>query len=105
MTDEMKDVDKNIAFILELILGLFGILGIGYFYAGDNTNGLIRLLVWIFVLTFSWMFISFMTAFLIGFCFMPVMLGIQVAVPIWSAFTLKSQLEELYPEEEDHSPK
>jgi len=98
MADEIKDVDKGVAFILELVLGLFGILGIGYFYAGDNTNGIIRLLVWIFILMFSWTFISIMMAFLIGFCFMPFMVVFQVAVPIWSAFSLKSKLEELYPE-------
>ena len=98
MTDELKDVDKGVAFVLELVLGLFGILGIGYIYAGDTTNGILRLVIWIAVLTFSWVFISILMVFIIGICFVPVMLILQIAVPIWSAMSLKSKLEELYPE-------
>ncbi len=98
MADELKDVDKSIAFILELVLGLFGVLGVGYFYAGDNTNGLIRLIGWLAFLMLSYMVISFLTMILIGFCLVPIMVVFQVTVPILSAFMLKSKLEDLYPE-------
>ena len=98
MVDEIKDVDKTIAFILEFIFGFFGILGIGYFYAGDNTNGLVRLIGWMVFLMFSYFFISLTTMILIGFCLIPGMIVFQVLIPLLSALMLKSTLEKLYPE-------
>lgn len=41
--------DKSTAFILEILLGLFGISGIGWIYAGQTGTGiafLIGMLVW-----------------------------------------------------------
>ncbi len=44
--------DRSIALILEILPGLFGILGIGWIYAGDNNKGvmyLIGFLAWHFL--------------------------------------------------------
>jgi hypothetical protein len=46
--------DRSLAVILEVLLGLFGFLGIGWIYAGDTNRGLITLvafLIWNAVLT------------------------------------------------------
>jgi hypothetical protein len=40
--------DKSLALILEILPGLFGILGIGWIYAGNTTAGLIWLIAFLF---------------------------------------------------------
>lgn len=97
MADQLKDVDKSIAFILELVGGIFGFLGIGYMYAGDITQGVIRLIAWFCIVVFAWIVIAVLTAFLIGICFIPFMLIAQIGIPVWSAFSIKKKLEETYP--------
>ncbi|MBN1539262.1 MAG: hypothetical protein JW939_03890, partial [Candidatus Thermoplasmatota archaeon] len=97
MEDEIKDVDKNLAFVIELVGGLFGILGIGYMFSGLIKEGIIRLIVWIAIIVFAWVFISVLIMFLVGICFIPFMLAAQVGVPIWSAFSLKKRLEGAFP--------
>jgi hypothetical protein len=96
--DQLKNVDKNIAFILELIGGLFGFLGIGYMYAGEIKGGVMRLLLWFALLYFSWIVASILSIILIGLCLMPFIIVAQVGIPIWSAFELKKRLEEAFPE-------
>ncbi len=98
MSDGLKDVDRNLAFVIELVGGIFGILGIGHMYAGDITGGVIRLIVWLSVIAFSWVLISILLIFFIGLCCIPFMIIAQIGVPIWSAFSLKKKLEEAYPE-------
>ena len=98
MTDELKDVDKTVAFVLELVGGIFGILGIGHIYAGEVIKGVVILTLWIAFLTFSWVTISILSIFLIGLCCMPFMILAQFLVPLWSAFHLKNRLEEMYPD-------
>ena len=98
MNDELKDVDKGIAFILELVLGVFGILGVGYIYAGETTNGVLRLVIWMFVLMTFWFIIMILMAFFIGLCFVPAMFALQLCVPVLSAFMLRSKLEDRFPE-------
>jgi TM2 domain-containing membrane protein YozV len=97
MAEQLKDVDKNTAFLLELALGLFGFLGIGYLYAGDASHGVLRLVLWWVILGVAWTIIGLLTAILIGLCLIPFMLAAQIAVPIWSAFGLKKRLDEKYP--------
>lgn len=44
--------DRSIALILEIVLGLMGILGIGWIYSGQTTTGILWLvgaLVWNFI--------------------------------------------------------
>lgn len=96
MADEIRDIDKTVAFILELI-GIFGILGIGYMYAGLIKEGVIRLVLWIIILFVAWMVVLFMSMFYIGFCMMPLLMIAQVGVPIWSGFRIKKRLDESFP--------
>lgn len=98
MEDEIKNVDKNLAFIIELVGGLFGILGIGYMFSGLIKEGIIRLIVWIAIIVFGWIFISVMIMLIVGLCFIPFMVIAQVGVPIWSAFSIRKRLEEAFPE-------
>ena len=98
MTDQLKDVDKNVAFVLELVLGLFGFLGIGWIYAGDIPQGVLRLVIYMAALAIAWTIVAFLILILIGLCLIPVMIAAQVAVPVWSAVNLKNRLDEAYPE-------
>ena len=95
--DEIKDVDKNIAFIIELVGGLFGFLGIGYMYSGLIVKGVIRLLVWWVLLGIVWFAAAILSYILIGLCMMPFIIIAQVLIPIWSAFSIKNRLQKAFP--------
>ena len=97
MPDELRDVDKTIAFILEIALGLFGFLGIGHMYAGLIKEGVIKLVIWLAVVYTCWIVVVILSYFLIGICFIPFMLVAQIGVPIWSAFHIKKKLDEAFP--------
>jgi hypothetical protein len=98
MACDLNDVDKNSAFMLELLPGLIGFLGIGHIYSGDIAGGLLRLIIWPMIVGFAWVTISFLMFILVGFCLIPVMIVIQIIVPVLSAFHLRKRLEEAYPE-------
>lgn len=83
----------NNAFLLEVVGGFFGLLGLGYLYAGDQQAGLIRLVGWWIVLFIMWSTVSLLTAILIGLCLIPVALIVQLLVPIWSASSLKARMQ------------
>ncbi len=88
-----KKYDSNTAFLLELILGLFGILGIGYIYAGRTNDGVIRLILWLAYDLMATCIIVLLFAVVVGFICIPIQLIVQIGVPIWSAYVLKGQLE------------
>jgi len=97
MADQLKNVDKNMAFILELV-GIIGFLGIGHIYSGLTTDGIIRLAIWLIVVCFMWGIIVIGGLIcLLPFCLTPIMLAAQLGIPIWSAFTLKKRLEAAFP--------
>ena len=98
MPEEIKDVDKNIAFILELLGGLLGYLGIGYMFSGQITRGVIRLIIWWIIMIFGWVFVAVLSMLFIGLCLIPFMLAAQIAIPILSAFQIKKELEESFPD-------
>lgn len=85
-----KSVDT--AFILELVPGLFGLLGIGYLYAGRTNEGVLRLVAWLAYLAIAGVTIAVLSTVLVGFFCLPAQLVIQVGVPIWSALTLKKEM-------------
>jgi len=87
-----QSVDPNTAFLIELVCGFFGFLGVGYLYAGRMSDGILRLICWwIFDLTEGF-FIGLFLVVVVGFCWIPVALIIQVAVPLWSANSLKKDI-------------
>ncbi len=77
--------DPTTAFIVELIAGIFGFLGIGHIYAGQTTRGVVLLVCfWAFlVVEILLMFV------LVGFCLTP----LNLLVPLGSAFWLKREME------------
>lgn len=81
--------DKSIALILELVLGLFGFLGIGWIYSNQTTTGILCL-----VGMFVWNFIAFFIIIITGgfgcFCTLPVNL---VAIAV-SAYMLNNYTQE-----------
>jgi hypothetical protein len=81
------------AFLIELVGGLLGLLGLGYLYAGRTSDGLVRLVVWLIVVPAMWTVIAMLMAAVVGCCIAPFGVLIQIFVPIWSALTLKADLE------------
>lgn len=94
MANKSRSFDPNLAFILELVLGIFGLLGIGYLYAGRTDEGVLRLVLWLLYNMVAWCSIAFLFALLVGFCLLPVQIAVQIGVPVWSAYTLKKKLQE-----------
>jgi hypothetical protein len=89
--------DPNTAFLIELVGGMFGLMGLGYFYTGQMEAGVIRLIAWIAVLGIGWTITGVLSAILIGLCLIPVMLVVQFGVPFWSANQLKQGMLMLPP--------
>ena len=87
-----QEKDPNTAFIIELVGGFFGLLGLGYFYVGRTNEGVIRLIIWIVYDIIAAVAITVLLAVIVGIVCIPVQLIIQVGVPLWSANTLKKEL-------------
>ena len=84
--------NPNTAFLIELVGGLFGFLGLGHIYAGRTGDGVLRLVLWLLYSWAAWIAIALLSAILVGLVCIPVQAIIQIAVPIWSATTIKNQL-------------
>ena len=85
--------DPNTAFLLELVGGLFGLLGLGYLYVGKTSDGIIRLIVWMLYSGAAYFIISLLVAaYFIGCICLPFQLAIHVGVSIWSANDLKNKM-------------
>lgn len=89
---QIQDKDPNTAFLIELIGGFFGLLGLGYLYVGRTDDGIWRLIVWLLYDIMAVIIITLLSAVVIGLCCIPLQLVIQIGIPIWSAITLKNTL-------------
>jgi TM2 domain-containing membrane protein YozV len=87
-----KKYDPNTVFLIELICGFFGLLGIGYFYVGRSSEGAIRLILFLVYDIISGLIIAALIAVIVGFICLPFQLVIQVGVAFWSATTLKNSI-------------
>lgn len=87
-----QSYNPNTAFLIELVGGFFGLLGLGYIYAGQTSDGVLRLIGWLVYDLVAALVISFLLALIVGIVCIPIQLVIQVAVPLWSANTLKNRL-------------
>lgn len=86
------EYDPSTAFLIELVGGFFGFLGIGHMYVGRTEDGVLRLVLWLLYNIIAWVVISALLAIIVGFVCIPVQLAIQVGVPIWSATGLRDEL-------------
>ena len=93
--DQLNRINTGV--VLEVLAGLFGFLGIGYLYAGFTNEGIKRLVVYFVGMTVGWIVTGLLSIILIGLCLIPVMLGLQVGIPIWSAMSLKKEGDRLVP--------
>jgi TM2 domain-containing membrane protein YozV len=84
--------DVNTAFLIELVGGFFGILGLGYLYTGRTNDGILRLILWIIYDVVAAITISLLLAVFIGILCIPLQFAIQIGVPLWSANNLKNIL-------------
>lgn len=90
--------DPSTAFLLELLGGFFGLLGIGYFYAGRINDGVLRIILWIIYNTIAYITIALLLVILVGFACIPFQLAIQIGVPLWSANHLKKSMTGGFPD-------
>lgn len=93
--------DTNIAVVLEII-GVLGLMGIGWIYTGNTGTGILLLICWLLFIWGSYFFIFFgasiFTTITLGLgaftyfclCIIPIF---QIVGPIVSALTLKARLE------------
>ena len=84
--------DPDTAFLIELIAGFFGLLGIGYLYAGRTNDGILRLILWILYDIAAGVAISLLITVFVGCLCIPLQLAIQICVPLWSANELKKSM-------------
>lgn len=84
--------DINTAFLIELVGGFFGLLGLGYLYTGRTNDGILRLIAWIIYSITAYIIITLLLAVFIGLLCIPVQLVIQIGVPLWSATALKNSM-------------
>lgn len=89
-----SEKDPNTAFIIELIAGLFGFLGIGYIYVGRHNEGILRLILWLAYLVIVGIVVPFIIGLTMGAACVciPFLLVIQIGVPFWSATKLKNDM-------------
>jgi hypothetical protein len=78
--------DRSIAMILEILPGLFGLLGIGWIYSGNTTTGLIWLFGVLAMNLFIWVPVILLTAGFGCICSWPVNLVLLIV----STITLNS---------------
>ena len=84
--------DPNTAFLIEMIGGFFGLLGLGYLWLGLTNDGLIRLIAWMVYNIVAWIAIVLLMVVVVGCFCAPVQILIQIGIPIWSAYTLKNMM-------------
>lgn len=87
-----RKYDPNTAFLIELVGGFFGLLGLGYIYVGRSSEGVVRLTAWLLYDIVAAIVIALLMAVVVGIVCIPIQLVIQVGVPLWSASTLKNQM-------------
>lgn len=85
--------DPNTAFLIELIGGLVGFLGLGYIYVGRTNDGLIRLIIYLVYNVIAWIAIAALSVVVIGCFCIPIQLIIQLGVAIFSANQLKTSMQ------------
>ncbi len=84
--------DPDTTFLIELVGGFFGLLGLGYLYVGRTEEGIIRLIIWMIYNVAAYVVIAILLAIVIGCFCIPVQLVIQIGIPLWSASTLKKSM-------------
>jgi TM2 domain-containing membrane protein YozV len=82
----------NNAFLVELIGGVVGFLGVGHMYVGRTNDGLVRLIGWWLIVGATWTTIALLSAIAIGLCMIPGAIAIQMGVPVYSAIRLRQTL-------------
>jgi TM2 domain-containing membrane protein YozV len=84
--------DPDTAFLIEIVGGFFGLLGLGYIYVGRTEEGVIRLIVWVIYNIVAYIAITALITIVIGCFCLPVQLAIQIGVALWSANALKKSM-------------
>lgn len=92
---DLSAKDPDTTFIIELLAGIFGFLGVGYMYTGMTGAGVVRLIGnWIYI-ALIWIGFTIFSAITLGFgaCLFFVPMILQVALPILSAYELREAMK------------
>lgn len=77
--------DPSVGFLLEILPGLFGFLGLGHMYSGQVARGVAFMLVY-----WAFLFVELMLLMMVvGICLLP----FNLLIPIGSAFWLKGEMD------------
>lgn len=91
---ELKRMTKKtpaIAAAFELIGGLFGVLGVGWIYAGDTARGVICLICYMVLWPVAVLIAQFS-----GGCLLPCVLPLVIGVPAVSSILVYRWADEVY---------
>ncbi len=82
------------AFMVEWAGGIFGLLGLGYFYIGRTEEAMLHLVVWLLSNLVFWggSYLLYHMNAAFGYICLPLLLLFQVAIPYLSAKLLKENL-------------
>lgn len=86
--------DPDTVFLIELVGGFFGLLGLGYMYVGRTEEGILRLAIWLLYNVVAYVTIALLSAIIIGCFLIPFQLAIQIVIPFLSANALKKSIIE-----------
>jgi hypothetical protein len=84
--------NPNTAFFLELIPGIFCLLGIGYIYAGKTKSGILRLIIWFLYQLSVGVFLYLVSFMMFGLLCIPFQFIILITVPVLDAIKLKKDI-------------
>ena len=83
-------IDPDKAFRMELMFGFFvSLLGMGYIFAGRVSDGIKRLVLWLIFLLLE---VAILDHFFGRMEINPLMIIPQIAIPLWSANSLKKDI-------------
>jgi hypothetical protein len=89
---DLSTKDADTAFLIELVGGVLGFMGLGYIYSGLTNTGIVRLGLWLVVSFVSWSIIGCLSFVGIGLCLIPVPIIAQIALAYFSANDLKQTM-------------
>ncbi|GEM_PF-1845441 len=90
----IKEKNPKNAFLIEFVGGIFGLLGLGYFYIGRTEEAILHLVIWICYNLFFWVgsyFLYVLSPIFLYIC-VPILLLSQVAIPYLSAIILRENI-------------
>jgi TM2 domain-containing membrane protein YozV len=75
VTRGTKQYDPNTVFLIELVGGFFGLLGLGHLYLGRTNDGILRLVLWLLYDIIAGVTIALLSTVVVGLVCIPFQLA------------------------------